>query len=184
MNDLKPGVTVLYEGTPFQVLEVKHSHIGRGGAVVETKLKNLRTGALLLRNFKSSDAFEEMELEKKEAAFIYAHRGEYWFSDAKTKQRFSLKEEILEAQAKKFLKPGLPVQITSYENEILNLELPIKLGLKVVEAPPSIKGNTAQGGTKIVKLETGTEISVPLFIETDDTIIVNTQTGFYVERAK
>ncbi len=184
MNDLKPGRQVLYENTPYQVMEAKHSHIGRGGAVVEARLKNLRTGAIIPRNFKSSDSFEEIELERKEAIFIYNHRGEYWFNDAKTKQRFSLKEEVLGEQTTKFLKPNTPVQLSSYEDEILNIELPIKLELKVVEAPPSIKGNTAQGGTKVVKLETGAEISVPLFIETDDIIVVNTQTGFYVERAK
>lgn len=184
MNDLKSGIIINYEGAPHQVLETKHSHLGRGGATVEARLKNLKTGSVLIRNFKPSDSFEEIELEKREVIFIYSHRGNYWFSDPETKQRFSLSENAIDEQTRKFLKPNSTAQIISYNNQLLTIELPIKISLKVTEAPPAIRGNTAQGGTKIVKLETGAEVTTPLFIETGDVIVINTQTGQYVERAK
>ena len=183
MNDLKPGIIINYQNSPYEVLEAKHLHMGRGGAVVETKLKNLKTGTVLNRNFKPSDSFEELETEKKELIFLYQHRGEYFFQD-ENKKRISLKEELIDYNTRKFLKPNSLVEVLTIDEEIIKINLPIKIELQVKEAPPSIKGNTAQGGNKTVVLETGAEISVPLFIEKGDIILVNTQTGTYVERVK
>ena len=183
MNDLKPGIIINYQNNPYEVLEAKHLHMGRGGAVVETKLKNLKTGTVLSRNFKPSDSFEELETEKKELTFLYYHRGEYFFQD-ENKKRISLKEELVDSNTRKFLKPNNLVEILTIGDEIIKINLPIKIELKVKEAPPSIKGNTAQGGNKTVVLETGAEINVPLFIEEGDIILVNTQTGTYVGRVK
>ena len=183
INDLKPGIIIDYQNNPYEVLEAKHLHMGRGGAVVETKLRNLKTGTVLNRNFKPSDSFEELETEKKELTFLYQYRGEYFFQD-ENKKRISLKEELIDNNTQRFLKPNSTVEILTIWDEIIKIVLPIKIELKVKEAPPSIKGNTAQGGNKTVILETGAEISVPLFINEGDTILVNTQTGTYVERVQ
>ena len=183
MNDLKPGIIINYQNNPYEVLEAKHLHMERGGAVVETRLKNLKTGTVLNRNFKPSDSFEELETEKKELIFLYQHRGEYFFQD-ENKKRISLKENLIDSNVRKFLKPNSSVEILTIDDEIIRINLPIKIELQVKQAPPSIKGNTAQGENKTVVLETGAEISVPLFIEQGDVVLINTQTGTYVERIK
>ncbi len=182
INDLKPDTIFLLDGQPFEVIEAKHLHIGRGGAILQTKIKNLITGNVIKRNFKPSDTFKEADVSSKKVKYIYNHRGEYFFCDAKDpSQRFSLKEEII-GDSKKFLKQGLEVEMLTFEGKIINIVLPIKVDLKVIQAPPSFKGNTAQGGTKPVVVETGAEIKVPFFIKEGDIIKINTKTGEYVER--
>lgn len=184
MNDLKPGVTFLLEGEPFLVLDAKHLMLGRGGSVLQTRIKNLRRGNVLERNFKQADTFAEAEVEKKPVMFIYVHRGEYWFQEkGKPKARFKLTEAVV-GDARQWLKPNLEVAAFTFEDEILNITLPIKLDLLVKDAPPGVKGDTAQGGVKIVILETGAKVNVPLFINAGDTVRVNTETGQYVERVE
>jgi len=182
MNDLEHGSFVIIENDPYEVLEVAHLHMGRGSGSVQTKIKNLRTGQVYSRNYKPADAFEEAEIEKVKVKFIYASRGEYWFNEPdKPQNRFSLKEDLIGEQVK-FLKPNLDVIAFQFNGKIINIILPIKIDLKVVEAPPAVRGNTAQGGTKSVKLESGAEIQTPLFIGEGDVVRVNTETGEYVER--
>lgn len=184
MNDLKNGTFVVYENTPYQVLEVQHLHMGRGGSSIQTKLKNLKTGQVLARNFKPSDTFEEAEIEKHKVKFLYGHRGEYWFcEESNPKNRFQLTEDVL-GGAVHFLKPNTIVEDLNFKGEVLNITLPIKMDFKVTEAPPCTRGNTAQGGTKTVTIETGAQITTPLFIEAGDIIRINTQTGEYVERVE
>ena len=182
INDLTAGLYVEYENAPYQVLEVNHLHIGRGGSSIQTKLKNLKTGAVLARNFKPADMFEEAEIEKKKVKYLYNHREEYWFSNADNK-RFSVKEDVLD-NIIRFLKPNIEVEAVYFKGSILNIILPIKMDFKVIEAPPAIRGNTAQGGAKTVTIETGAQITAPLFINEDDIIRVNTVTGEYVERVE
>lgn len=182
INDLQNGIYVVYEGVPYQVMEVRHLHMGRGSSSIQTKLKNLKTGQVLSRNFKPADTFEEANIEKQKVKYLYNHRSEYCFADADNPQnRFQLKEDIL-GSAIHFLKQNTLVEALKFKGAILNITLPIKMDFKVVEAPPSTRGNTAQGGTKTVAIETGASIVTPLFISEGDTIRVNTQTGEYVER--
>lgn len=182
INDLANGTYIVYESAPYQVLEVKHLHIGRGGSSIQTKIKNLKTGQVLARNFKPADTFEEAEIEKRKVKYLYNHREEYWFSEENNPQnRFSLKEDIL-GDIIHFLKPNTVVEALDFKGEILTITLPIKIDFKVIEAPPAIRGNTAQGGTKTVTIETGVQVSVPLFVNEGDIIKINTQTGEYVER--
>jgi len=182
INDLKNGSLVVIDGEPYTLMSIKHLHMGRGGASLQTKIRNLRTGQVYERNFKPADEFEEAEIEKIASRFLYKNRGLYWFNEAgNPKNRFSLKLEKIGDSAQ-FLKPNLEVQAVKFENKIINIELPIKVDYKVVEAPPAIRGDTAQGGTKTVIIETGAKISTPLFINEGDVIRVNTQTGEYVER--
>ena len=182
INDLKNGIVIKINADPYAVLSVKHLHVGRGSSSVQTRIKNLRTGQVLERNFKPSDEFEEVEIEKMKSRFLYESRGEYWFDEiGNPKNRFALGVEDL-SDAAQFLKPNLEVRAVKYEGKIINIELPIKVDYKVVEAPPTVRGNTAQGGAKTVVIESGAKISAPLFINEGDIIRVNTQTGEYTER--
>lgn len=179
---------MMIEGDPYVVMSVLHQHIGRGGSNVQTRIKNLRTGRVFERSFKPADQFKEAEIEKMTSRFLYKNRGEAWFDEVgNPKNRFSLKEESL-GESVIFLKPNMEVTaiklMSDETGEILNVELPIKAEYKVIEAPPAIKGNTAQGGTKIVTIEGGATVNAPLFINQDDVIRVNTQTGEYVERVE
>ena len=185
-NDIRKGAFIAIEGIPYVVLSLSHSHIGRGGAVVQTKIRNLKTGAILDRNFKAGDSIKEAEISKMQAVFIYERRSEYWFHEtSKPANRFSIKAEVLEDK-RMLLKPGMEVVALKFtkddEEEIINVELPVKADYKVIESPPSTRGNTAQGGTKIATIEGGLKINVPLFIEEGNTIRINTETGEYAER--
>ena len=182
INDLIAGIYIVYEGAPYQVLEIHHLHIGRGGSSIQTKLKNLKTCQVLARNFKPSDTFPEAEIEKRKVKYLYNHRNEYWFSGADNK-RFLLKEDTL-GDSVNFLKPNSEVEAVYFLNNILNINLPIKMDFKVTEAPPSIRGNTAGSATKNVTIETGAQITAPLFIAENDIIRINTVTGDYVERVE
>lgn len=183
INDVKRGSLITVEGSPCLVMSVAHQHVGRGGANAQVKAKNLSSGKIFERTFKPSDVFEEAEIDRIDAEFIYGRSGEYWFHEAgNPSRRFSIREDTIGGQAG-FLKPKIAVRAMEFKGRIINVELPIKAEYKVTEAPPNVRGDTAQGGTKQVTIETGGKISTPLFIETGDTIRVNTETGEYVERA-
>ncbi len=181
-TDLKKGTLFIYNGEPYEVMESHFLRMQQRKAVVQTKIRNLVTGKVLDRNWQSSNQFEEAEVERKTAVFIYASKGEYWFHEERNpKNRFSLTAEALGDQVQ-FLKPNTNVTVFTFDGRVIKIQLPVKMEFEVVEAPPSIKGNTAQGGTKLAVIEGGAKISVPLFVETGDYIRVNTETGEYVER--
>jgi len=181
-NELKAGTIFIKDNTPFKVLEYSFVRMQQRKPVVQLKIKNLITGKIQEFTARDNDEFEEAELETIAVKFIYSNRGEYWFTEINNpKMRFSLKEENLKEDAK-YLKPNLELTAYKFKDKIINIELPIKVDFKVIEAPPSLKGNTAQGGTKTVVLETGAKINVPLFIKEGDIIKINTQTGEYIER--
>jgi len=182
--DLKPGTIFILDSQPYQVLEFNFLRMQQRKPVVQTKIRNLITGKVISRNFQPSDSFEEAEIKYREVKFLYGHRGKFVFSEINDpSKRFEISEEQVGDLAK-FLKPNSDVSVMEFEEKIININLPIKMDFKVIEAPPSIRGNTAQGGVKAVKIETGTLINVPLFIEQGDIIRINTQTGEYVERVR
>jgi elongation factor P len=182
-GDLKKGVVFVMNGEPWLVLDSGFLRMQQRKAVMQTKLKNLKTGKVVDRNFQASESFEEAEIERVPAVFIYANRGENWFHARGDKsKRFSLTDDALGDKAK-FLKPELEVVMIKFGDEVINVELPIKVDYEVVEAPPVVKGGTAQGGNKQVKIESGAMIITPMFIEEGEKIRVNTETGEYVERA-
>jgi len=183
-TDLKPGTIFILDSQPYQVLEFNFLRMQQRKPVVQTKIRNLITGKVISRNFQPSDSFEEAEIKYREVKFLYGHRGKFVFSEINDpSKRFEISEEQVGDLAK-FLKPNSDVSVMEFEEKIININLPIKMDFKVIEAPPSIRGNTAQGGVKAVKIETGTLINVPLFIEQGDIIRINTQTGEYVERVR
>lgn len=184
VNELKKGVVILYEDQPYEIQETHHLKMQQRRPVVQTRMRNLLNNVSIERNFKQSDVFEEADIEKKTVVFLYNHRNDFVFHEKdKPQERFTLHEPIV-GDKKQWLKPNTPVQALVFDGKIVSITIPIKMELKVKEAPPGLKGDTAQGGTKAVTLETGAVIQAPLFIEEGDTVSVNTELGTYVERVK
>jgi elongation factor P len=182
VNELKPKTYFIYESQPYMVLETHHLKMQQRRPVVQTRMRNLINGKILERNFAQSDVFDEADVTKQKVKFLYNHRDQYWFCDDKNpSQRFELTKDILDEQTK-FLKSNTILEAILFEGKVITVELPVKMDFKVTEAPPAIRGDTAQGGVKQVKIETGAYINAPLFIEEGDIITLNTQTGEYVER--
>jgi len=182
--ELKKGTYFVHEGAPALVLEHSLMFKGRGSSVMQVKIRNLKTGNVLSRTLHAGEEFEEADLEKLQVKFIYESRGEYVFAEASNpSKRFELSKEQI-GFTMQFLVPNTIVEGVRFEGEILTITLPIKMNLKVKDAPPGIRGDRAQGGTKAVILETGAEIQVPLFVETGEIIEVNTETGEYTRRVQ
>ncbi len=188
-NEIRERKYIIYDNEPYEVLS---SHVFRKQQrkpVNATKLKNLITGGVKEIAFHVSEKVEEAEIDSKEIKFLYSNtrlpagrQGEYWFAEpSDPSKRFSLKEEVV-GPAGKFLKANTVIDLLTFQDRHVGLKLPIKVELKVVEAPPAVKGDTAKGGTKQVKLETGAYINAPLFINEGEVIRINTETGDYVER--
>jgi elongation factor P len=183
-TDLKKGILFTKDNEPHQVLEANFSRMQQRKAVVQTKIRNLRTGKITDMTLQPSDRYEEANVQKRPLQFIYHHRDEFVFTDpADKKNRFSLSEETL-GDNKKWLKPNTEVTALFFNDNLLNFTIPIKMDLKVSDAPPGIQGDRAQGGTKTVTVETGAVLQAPLFINTGDIIRVNTETGEYAERVE
>jgi elongation factor P len=182
--DLRKGVQFVLDGQPYEVLEFSQMGKAQDVVVAKTKIKNLITQKVFHRNFHQGDTFKEAEIQKMQAKFIYSHRDKFVFSELKNPaNRFDLTGEQL-GDASKFLNSNQEVTVLIFDKKVINISLPIKVELIVTDAPPSLRGDTAQGGSKPVTLETGGVVNAPLFIETGDVLEVNTETGEYVRRIK
>lgn len=182
LNEIKTGKVIEINNEPFVVYKADHHKTGRGGAVLKTKLKNLINGNILEKTFQGNDKAVEAETETKKVNYLYKDENEAYFMDNETYDQFSLNlDQIGERQ--KFLKDGTEVNLLYFSGNPVALELPVKIELKVISAPPGVKGNSAGNVTKQIELETGAKINAPLFINEGDVIRVNTDTGEYVERA-
>jgi translation elongation factor P (EF-P) len=179
---LRVGSVIRYEGEEYIILEYQHSHRGRGGATITLKVKNLKTGQVQTFTLRDTDEIEDVMVEKKPAVFSYVDGDYYHFLDNESYEDIAFHKEDL-GDMIYYLKEGSEVLILYADNRPVSIELPTYVELKVVEAPPGIRGNTAQGGSKPVKLETGLVVNVPLFIEEGDVIKVDTRTGEYIGRA-
>ncbi len=181
-NEIKPGVAVIIEGEPYVCTWNNIMQKQQRRPVNQTKMKHLIKGNVMEYSFQQSDKLHEAEIDQKPAVFIYEKSGEWYFYDAKDKsKRFSLSDELM-GNGGRFLKPNTEVVTEAFDDKIFNVKLPIKVELRVKEAPPDVRGNTAQGGSKVVTLETGTNINVPMFVKEGDVLRINTETGEYVER--
>ncbi len=183
LSDIKTGKTISLNDELYIVLNHQHSKVGRAGAVLRTKLRNLRTGSISGKTFQGADKIKEAEIEKTKAQFLYREGSDFFFMDSSNYEQFSLPQSIL-GDSTKYLIENTEVSILNHNGQPINIELPIKMAFRVVEAPPAIRGNTADGGSKQVTIETGEKISTPLFIKAGDLIRINTETGEYAERAK
>lgn len=182
ISDVNIGTIFVRNGDPYKVLYKEHSKTGRGGAVLRTKLRNLRTGAVQEETFKAGDKFEEANISNQKAQYLYKEGDVFHFMDNVTYEQFAVDANIAGDKGK-YLVEGMEADLVVFNGKPLDIVIPIKMIFKVVQAPPSIKGNTADGGSKVVVLENGLNVSAPLFIKEGDSIKVNTDTGEYVERA-
>ena len=181
-GDLKKGLSIEFEGQLCSVLEWQHVKIGRGGAIVRLKLRNLRSGAIFDRTCDAGDKFRRVYLDRSTVTYQYQDGDQYHFMDTSTYDDIVLTEKQL-GNAKDYLIDNLELDIVRFEEEPLSVELPEKVVLRVTYTEPGFKGDTATGGTKPATMETGLVVQVPLFVATDDLIRINTNTGAYVERA-
>src|SRR3989338_7346080 len=172
INSIRQGSFITLNSQFFQVLAYSHIKMGRGGAVIKIKLKNLDTGSITEKSFNNSDSVEEAVIERTKASYLYSNQAESFFMDSQTFETYEISNQKI-AESKKFLKEGVVVQILKSDNKIINIELPIKEVYKITNTPPGIKGDTVSGGSKPATLETGAVINVPLFIKIDDKVRVN-----------
>lgn len=183
-NELKPGTFIILDNSPWEVLEFEFLRMQQRKPVSKTKLRNIETGSIQEKTFHQSDKIQEADLSKDEIKFLYNHRDEYWFVDIDDpSKRFQLPIEKI-GDRSSFLSSNMIVTALKFNDKIVGINLPIKAEYKVVEAPPAVKGNTAQGGNKTVVIESGAKIQTPMFINEGDIIRVNTETGQYVERVE
>ncbi len=182
VNDIKNGMTILFEDNIYTVLEFSHVKPGKGAAFVQVKLKNLRTGSIVEKRFNSGVKLEKAMIEKKNMQFLYESSGVYTFMDNETYEQLELSEAQL-GNDKYYLKDGLEVIVSLYQGEVLGVILPEKVELKIVATEPAVKGNTTNNAMKDATVETGLMVRVPLFIEQDEVILVSTKDGSYASRA-
>ena len=181
-NNLKKGVIFKYRGNPVKVLEYSHSHKGRGSAVVTAKISDLITGSVQHLTCKAGDKFDEADLARREADFLYTDSTGAHFMEEETYEQIQIDKPRIEEKLK-FLKEGQGVTVIYFEGRPIDIDLPPKVGLAVIETEPGVKGDTASGTAyKPAKLESGYVLTVPLFVKEGDVIRVNTETGEYVER--
>ncbi len=181
-NDLKNGITIEVDGAIFVVLNTEHVKPGKGAAIVKAKLKNLRTGAIFEQTFNAGIKVATARIEKQLMQYLYTMNDVYYFMNMDSYEQLELSTDAVGDDAN-FLKENLEVYITSYEGEVLGLQLPDKVELVVTHTEPAVKGNTTNNALKDAEVETGMNVRVPLFIEEGETIIVSTSDGKYVSRA-
>jgi len=182
--DLKPGTVFSFENSPWVVLESRLVKLQRQKPTLKAKIKNLKTGSIVMRAFTQADSFNEVDAQTRTIKFIYGHRGKYIFAEINDpSKRMEFGEDFVGDKIK-YLKPKSDVDVLVIDDQIVDIELPIKMVFKVTECPPGFKGNTATGGTKVATIETGTQVTVPMFIEVGDDIVINTEEETYIERAQ
>lgn len=181
VSDLRRGATIEYQGQLYTVVDYSHMFKGRGKAVAQTKLKHLITGRVISQTFTDADDVKVVRLEERPLSYLYSSGDHYYFMDNETYDQFSLSVEQLD-DLRYYLIENLDVTGLFYEGSLVKIELPITVELKVVETEPGVKGDTAAGGDKPARLETGLGVKVPLFVKVGDTIRVDTRDGRYIER--
>lgn len=181
VNELRKGVTFEYDGNLYRVLDYHHHKPGRGNATIRVRAVNLRTGSNLDITYQSGDRVQDIRLDYHNVQYLYTDGQFYYFMDQDTYEQPALSKELIGDTAD-YLKEGLDIKLTFYQGEPLDIELPLTIDMEVVEADPSVRGDTATGVTKRVVTETGLQVQVPGFIEVGDRIRVNTSTGAYVTR--
>ncbi|MDQ6929836.1 MAG: elongation factor P [Candidatus Eremiobacteraeota bacterium] len=182
-NDFRNGVTILIEGQLWTVIEFLHVKPGKGSAFVRTRLKNVRTGSTVERTFRAGEKLERATVDNRQMAMLYNDADGYHFMDQESFENFTLQRELIGDPAD-FLKDGMVVDVQMHEGVPIGIDLPAHVELRVAETDPGFKGDTAQGTTKLAKLETGASVSVPLFVNVDDLIRIDTRDRRYIGRSQ
>jgi elongation factor P len=183
ITDLKKGTVFQLNGTPYKVVEYAQKVMGRGGSIVNVRIKSLIDGKVLNKTFKGSEQVEPADTASSEAQFLYADAGKSYFMDSSSFEQYDVRNGIVGGQ-KKFLKEGQSVQLQTFQGNVIGIEMPKNVGLKVAYTEAAVKGDTSTSITKDAQLETGATIKVPAFIKTGDEISVDTESGTYRERIK
>ncbi len=181
-NDFKVGMTIETENAIFTILDFQHVKPGKGAAIVKTKLKNLRTGSIIEKTFNAGEKVALARIDKKAMQFLYTMGDTYYFMNMTTYDQIEL-DKLTLGDNTKFLKENLEVYIIFFGDEVLGIDLPDKISMKVVRTEQAVKGNTTNSAMKDAELETGYVVKVPLFINQDEEIIIATKDGKYVSRA-
>lgn len=181
-NDFRTGVTIEIDNDVWQVVDFQHVKPGKGAAFVRAKLKNMRTGAVVERTFNAGEKMPKAHVDNRQMQYLYENGGMYVFMDNETYEQIEIGADTL-ANAINFLKENMTISIMMFQGNIIGVDLPNSVELEVVETDPGIRGDTATGGTKPAKLETGYVVKVPLFINIGDVLRVDTRSGQYIERA-
>ena len=179
--DFKRGLKIEMEGAPYSIVEFQHVKPGKGGAFVRTKLKNLVTGGVVEKTFRSGEKVGKPDLEEKNMQYLYAEGTDYHFMDNDTYEQTFITADQL-GDSKDFLQENIIIDVLFYQGKPIGVELPIFVELEITKSEPGVKGDTASGGTKPAIVETGATIQVPLFLNEGDKIKIDTRTGEYIER--
>jgi elongation factor P len=181
-GDLRKGVTIEMDGTLYNVVDWEHIKMGRGGAKVRIKLRDMRAGHIIEQTYDAGARFQRARVERQPAQFLYVDGDIFYFMNKETFDQVPMNRERV-AEAAQFLKENDDCQVLTYGEEAISVELPAAVVLEVTETDPWIRGDTAQGGTKPAKLSTGLTVNVPLFVNQGDKVKVDTRSGQYLERA-
>lgn len=182
ITELKPGRAITLDGDPYLIMSSQFGRKSMSKANMQCKLKNLKTGAIVARNFQGADKIEPAEVGYRHVQYLYAGQGTRAFMDLENYDQFELPDDVV-GDGVQFLTDGMEVDALMYEEKPIGIKLPVTVVLEIVETSPGVRGDTAQGGDKPAKLSSGATISVPLFITEGEKIKVNTESGTYVERA-
>ncbi|AXF54781.1 elongation factor P [Salicibibacter kimchii] len=182
VNDFSTGLTIEVDNDIWTVVDFQHVKPGKGAAFVRSKLRSLRTGNIQDKTFRAGEKVNRAHIEKNRMQYLYADGDTHAFMNMETFEQIELSSEQIQYELN-FLKDNMEVQMISYENETLGVELPNSVELAVIETEPGIKGNTVSGGSKPAKLETGYTVQVPLFINEGETLVIDTRKGEYTQRA-
>jgi elongation factor P len=180
-NEFRNGMTIEWEGEPYIVLQFQQSQLGRGDTFFRTKLKHMRSGAIIEQKFRDKDRFPRVRIERVPMQYLYSDGDRHFFMDTQTYDQLPINDEQL-GDALQYLKENAPIEVLMYEGTPLGVELPTTVDLKVTQTAPGFKGDTAAGGGKPATVETGLTLNVPFFVNQGDVIRVDTRTGTYVER--
>jgi len=180
-NDFKTGLTIILDNNLYQIVEFLHVKPGKGAAFVRSKLKNVETGQVVEKTFRAGEKMETAHLEKNEMQYLYTDGTHYTMMNTSTFEQVEMTKEQI-GEGVKYLKEQMNVMVLFHGTKIIGVDLPAHVELRVVDTPPSEKGNTAQGGTKPATLETGAIVNVPFFVENDTLIRVDTRTNQYLDR--
>jgi len=180
-NQFKIGMTISLDGVLFTILDFQHVKPGKGQAFVRTKLRNLKTNAVIDRTFRAGEKVELAHIERRPMQYLYRDQTNYLFMDLENFEQHPLSSHQI-ADSQRYLKEGQEVEILFYQNKPIGIELPVIVDLEVTETDPGLRGDTATGGTKPATLETGLVVQVPLFVQRGDRVRVDTRTGEYVTR--
>ena len=181
-GELKKGIAIELDGTVYQITEYQHIKMGRGSAQVRLRLRDIKSANTTERSFQANYKFTPAFLEHRSVQYLYTDADLYYFMDNESYEQLALTVEQL-GEAISYLKEGLNLDLLICKGEPINVELPVAIELQVTETEPGFKGNTATGGSKPARLETGLTVQVPLFIDTGDKIKVDTRSGEYLEKA-